>query len=123
MGIGILADIIFAFLIASYAGGKGRSFWFWFVLSVVLDPIIGFILLQATSFISKTLAEKSDQPIVDVNPRTVFEYQHDRVTPEELYRQSEKLYKQAAKLRDLADQIQNENHQKSVSKIINRDWT
>jgi hypothetical protein len=103
MGFGILVDIILALFIASYANSKGRSFGLWFVISVVLDPIVGFILLQVISFLSNAFTRQAEPVIVQANPRTIFADEPEHVSSDELYRQSEKLYQQAAKLRELAD--------------------
>lgn len=92
MGFGILIYIILAFLIASYASSKGRSFGLWFVISVVLDPIIGFILLQVVSFRSNAFTRTIEPMVVQENFRTIYADEPEPVSPDELYRQSEKLY-------------------------------
>ncbi|MDE2420196.1 MAG: hypothetical protein KGO49_03305 [Gammaproteobacteria bacterium] len=114
MGFGILLDIILALFIASYANSKGRSFGLWFVISVVLDPLIGFILLQVSSFISNAFTRQVEPEVVQTHPRTIYadELEYD-VSSDELYRQSEKLYQQAAKLRELADRAESNSNKRS----------
>lgn len=34
--------------VALSAKASGRSFWLWFLISICLDPIIGYLLLQAS---------------------------------------------------------------------------
>jgi len=120
MGFGILVDIVLALFIASYANSKGRSFGFWFVVSVILDPIIGFILLQVVSFLSNAFTRKVEPVFAQANPRTIYADEPVQFTPDELYRQSEKLYQQAAKFRGLAEQLENEQGQKTAKKIVLR---
>ncbi len=38
--------VFFAFLIASYAKSQGKSFLFWFLISGMFTPILGFIGLM-----------------------------------------------------------------------------
>lgn len=117
MGIGILFDIILAFFIASYANSKGRSFGFWFLVSVVLDPIVGFILLQVVSFLSNVFRRQAEPVIVQASPRTVYADEPEHVSSDELYRQSEKLYQQAAKLRELADSVESTPSKKPQKRL------
>jgi len=120
MGLGILVYIILALVIASYANSKGRSFGFWFVISVVLDPIIGFILLQIVSFLSNAFAGQAEPVFVQASPRTIYADEPEQVSPDQLYRQSEELYQQAAKFRGLAEQLQHKQDHKTVKKITIR---
>jgi hypothetical protein len=38
----------FSIFIGLAAKASGRSFWLWFLISICLDPIIGYLLLQAS---------------------------------------------------------------------------
>ena len=105
MGFGILVDIVIALFIAMNANNKGRSFGFWFVVSVVFDPIIGFILLQLACFISSIFKPKVHVPLIDFRPDNNFDHTSEAPAAQELYRRSTLLSLQAAKYRELADQM------------------
>lgn len=38
----------FSIFIGLTAKASGRSFWLWFLISIGLDPIIGYLLLKAS---------------------------------------------------------------------------
>ena len=44
MEIGGIAYLIFAFLVGWFWKSKGRSFWFGLLWSIVLTPVISFII-------------------------------------------------------------------------------
>jgi hypothetical protein len=118
----VILDIILAFCIASYGKSKGMSFAFWFIVSVVLDPAVGLIMMLVAYGLTKiaqslSAPEKAERSIVDVTPRSMSKYHGGSVTPEELYRQSDALYQQAAKRREAADQLSQKYNQKSVRKL------
>jgi len=51
--------IVFAILVAVYAGNKGRSGAGFFVLSLFLSPLIGFIIAVVSSPQREKVAERS----------------------------------------------------------------
>jgi ABC-type transport system involved in multi-copper enzyme maturation permease subunit len=122
MGIAILADLVLAFLLASYAGSKGRSFWLWFLISVIFDPIVGFIALHLSAWLKSVIGSQSSKSSRDTpqNIRDVTPSQPESETfsADELYRQSEHFQRQAKKYKDMADQIQEQELQSSDSKKI-----
>jgi hypothetical protein len=38
--------IFLAFLIGKSASANGRSFWLWFTLGIIIDPILAFIIYK-----------------------------------------------------------------------------
>ena len=40
----LLIYLGFCALVGKYANNRGRSFWFFFILSIFLDPVVGFII-------------------------------------------------------------------------------
>lgn len=52
-----LTYIFLAFLLASYAGNKGRSFWIWFFVSLFTDPVMAFIILHLTGWVMRAMGK------------------------------------------------------------------
>ena len=40
----LLIYLGFCALVGKYAKNRGRSFWFFFIISIFLDPVVGFII-------------------------------------------------------------------------------
>lgn len=40
----LLIYLVFCALVGKFAKNRGRSFWLFFILSIFLDPVVGFII-------------------------------------------------------------------------------
>ena len=45
----IVAWLIFALVVGSFASSKGRSFFLWTLVSLIFSPLIGFIIVALLS--------------------------------------------------------------------------
>ena len=42
--VAIIIWLVFAYLLGKSAEGVGRSFWVWFILGLIIDPILAWIV-------------------------------------------------------------------------------
>ena len=56
--------LFFSALIALYANSQGRSFLFWFLVSAIFTPFIGFIALLIISRLAPLPLRQNDQRVI-----------------------------------------------------------
>ncbi len=56
--------LFFSALIALYANSQGRSFLFWFLVSAIFTPIIGFVVLLISSKLAPQTSQQNDKRVI-----------------------------------------------------------
>ena len=72
-----LGYCIFSFLLASYAKANGRSFWIWFIIPIIFDPVCGFVFYWISGFFLDAFHCNAEKELDEKVKRMIQERQCD----------------------------------------------